>query len=152
MPLLNAMAHVIVAEGLIDRTFIDSRVSGFEAFAALRRRRGRQSGRRTFAESRPTLSGGRTALRLETPAMIVNGLGATEHVQGTEGVSALINLALLTGNIGGPGVGINALRARTTCRVPRTWDASRHSAGIDTAREAATVRKLWGAPIPREPG
>ena len=46
------------------------------------------------------------------PAMIVNGLGMTEHVQGTDTVSALINLALITGNIGKPGAGVNALRGQ----------------------------------------
>ena len=57
----------------------------------------------------------RNAARLyatSKPAMIVNGLGATEHVQGTDGVSALINLALLTGNVGKPGAGVNALRGQ----------------------------------------
>ena len=44
--------------------------------------------------------------------MSVHGLGLTEHVQGTDGVTALINLALLTGNVGKPGAGVNALRGQ----------------------------------------
>ena len=44
--------------------------------------------------------------------MIVHGLGLTEHVQGTDGVMALINLALLTGNVGKPGAGVNPLRGQ----------------------------------------
>jgi formate dehydrogenase major subunit len=44
--------------------------------------------------------------------MCVHGLGLTEHVQGTDGVTALINLALLTGNLGRPGSGINPLRGQ----------------------------------------
>ena len=44
--------------------------------------------------------------------MTVHGLGLTEHVQGTEAVMCLINLALLTGNIGSPGTGVNPLRGQ----------------------------------------
>ena len=39
--------------------------------------------------------------------MAFHGLGVTEHTQGTEGVECLVNLALLTGNIGKPGAGVN---------------------------------------------
>src|SRR4029079_17187140 len=54
----------------------------------------------------------RQAARLyatQKPAMCFHGLGVTEHVQGTEGVMCLVNLALITGNIGRPGAGINPL-------------------------------------------
>ena len=44
--------------------------------------------------------------------MSVHGLGLTEHVQGTDGVTALINLALLTGNVGKAGAGVNPLRGQ----------------------------------------
>ncbi|MGH9882119.1 MAG: molybdopterin oxidoreductase family protein, partial [Pyrinomonadaceae bacterium] len=46
------------------------------------------------------------------PSMCFHGLGVTEHTQGTEGVMCLVNLALLTGNIGKPGTGINPLRGQ----------------------------------------
>ena len=46
------------------------------------------------------------------PSISVHGLGLTEHVQGTDGVMALVNLALLTGNIGKPGSGVNPLRGQ----------------------------------------
>ena len=57
----------------------------------------------------------RVAARLyatQGPAMTFHGLGLTEHVQGTDGVMALINLALLTGNLGKPGSGVNPLRGQ----------------------------------------
>ncbi len=106
--LLNAMAHVIVDEGLIDRAFVDSRVSGYDAFRAVREGLAARTGGRRSAASTPTrFAAPHGSTRATKPAMIVNGLGMTEHVQGTEGVCALINLALLTGNIGKPGAGIN---------------------------------------------
>ena len=65
----------------------------------MRRRRGPHSRRR------PAVCGGR-------PAISFHGLGLTEHVQGTEAVMALVNLALLTGNLGKPGAGVNPLRGQ----------------------------------------
>jgi len=46
------------------------------------------------------------------PAICFHGLGVTEHVQGTEGVMCLVNLALLTGNMSKPSTGINPLRGQ----------------------------------------
>ena len=154
VPLLNAMAHVIVAERLVDRAFVESRVGGYEAFAQ-------------FVQAWPPervadmcgVEAGaiRTAARLyatSKPAMIVNGLGATEHVQGTDGVSALINLALLTGNIGKPGAGVNALRGQNNVQgaahmgcEPVTLPGG---APLEKARSA--FEQLWNAAIPRNRG
>jgi formate dehydrogenase major subunit len=98
--LLNAMAQVIVTEGLCDRDFLHGRVDGIDTFTR-------------FVEAwTPARAGAicgvdadaiRVAARLyatQGPAMTFHGLGLTEHVQGTDGVMALINLALLTGNLG----------------------------------------------------
>ena len=46
------------------------------------------------------------------PSLSVHGLGMTEHTQGTEGVMSIVNLALLTGNIGKKGAGVNPLRGQ----------------------------------------
>ncbi|MCK9368308.1 MAG: molybdopterin-dependent oxidoreductase, partial [Metallibacterium scheffleri] len=105
VPLFNAIAATILEEGLGDRDFLDRRVEGLEAFAVLLR---------DYAPERVAESCGlaaadiRAAARIYAdakPAMCFHGLGVTEHLQGTEGVMALINLALLTGNLGVPGAG-----------------------------------------------
>jgi formate dehydrogenase major subunit len=49
---------------------------------------------------------------MHSPAMCFHGLGVTEHIQGTESVMCLVNLALLTGNFGKPGAGVNPLRGQ----------------------------------------
>ena len=46
------------------------------------------------------------------PSMAFHGLGVTEHTQGTEGVMTIVNLALLTGNLGKRGAGVNPLRGQ----------------------------------------
>ena len=112
VPLLNALACAIVEEKLYDEAFLSERVSDWEAF---------QTFIQTFTpESVADLCGVtaeaiRQAARLYAtgqPSMCLHGLGMTEHTQGTEGVMALVNLALLTGNLGKRGAGINPLRGQ----------------------------------------
>jgi len=112
VPLLNAMACTIVEEGLYDEVFLKERVASFEEF--------RQFVQSWSPETTAPVCGVeaqqiRKAARLyagQRPAMSFHGLGLTEHIQGTEGVMCLVNLALLTGNIGKPGAGINPLRGQ----------------------------------------
>lgn len=110
--LFNAMAHVILTEGLCASGFLEARVDGLEEF-----RRFIDAWTPARAAEICGVSAGaiRFAAHLyatQGPAMIVHGLGVTEHVQGTDGVAALINLALLTGNLGQPGGGVNPLRGQ----------------------------------------
>ncbi|HMY72356.1 MAG TPA: formate dehydrogenase subunit alpha [Blastocatellia bacterium] len=112
VPLLNALACAIVEEGLCDESFLKQRVTEVEAF------------RRFIADYSPEKVADicgvpaaeiRRAARLyatSKPAFCAHGLGMTEHTQGTEGVVCLTNLALLTGNLGKPGAGINPLRGQ----------------------------------------
>jgi formate dehydrogenase major subunit len=154
IPLLNAFAHVIVREHLVDRAFVDARVADYEAFADFVK---------DWAPERVADLCGveaediRTAARLYAttkPAMIVNGLGATEHVQGTDGVGALINLALLTGNLGKPGSGVNALRGQNNVQgaahmgcEPKTLPGS-----ISLEDGRAVFEEIWRTAIPRTAG
>jgi formate dehydrogenase major subunit len=154
IPLLNAMAHVIVTEHLVDQAFIDSRVSGYDAFVQYVK---------DWPPERVADVGGveadaiRTAARLYAttkPAMIIHGLGTTEHVQGTDAVGALINLALLTGNIGKRGSGVNALRGQNNVQgaahmgcEPATLPGG---ARLESARGA--FESLWRAPVPATRG
>jgi formate dehydrogenase major subunit len=154
IPLLNAMAHVIVAEHLVDRAFVDERVAGYDAFAEFVKHWPPERVADVCGVEADAI---RTAARLYAttrPAMIVNGLGLTEHVQGTEGVSALINLALLTGNIGKPGAGINALRGQNNVQGAAHMGCEPSllpgGASLETTRDQ--FERLWGAAIPRQRG
>lgn len=152
--LLNAMAHTILAEQLWDRSFVGARVASFEEFA--------KSVDSWTPERAADICGVeadaiRRAARLYatgTPAMIFNGLGVTEHTQGTDGVMALVNLALLTGNIGKPGAGLNPLRGQNNVQgtahmgcEPRTLPGS---TPLDSGRPA--FERLWKASIPHAHG
>jgi formate dehydrogenase major subunit len=57
-------------------------------------------------------------------AMAFHGLGVTEHSHGSKTVMTIADIAMMTGNIGRPGVGVNPSADKTTSRAPPTWVAS----------------------------
>jgi formate dehydrogenase major subunit len=152
--LLNAMAHTIVTEGLCDQEFMKTRVDGFEEF-------------KQFVEPWPPSRAAsicdvdaraiQDAARLyarNAPAMTFHGLGLTEQVQGTDGVMALINLALLTGNLGKPGSGVNPLRGQNNVQGAAHMGCEPGmlpgSMPIDQAR--AAFERQWDVSLPRSRG
>lgn len=110
--LLNALAAVIVEEGLFDRSFINTRTDGFHEYAQHLRA---YSPEKTEAATSCPAALVRRAARLYAESispMQMHGLGMTEHYQGTEGVMLLCNLAMLVGAVGKEGVGVNPLRGQ----------------------------------------
>ncbi|MEK6580141.1 MAG: molybdopterin-dependent oxidoreductase, partial [Bdellovibrionota bacterium] len=112
VPLLHALAQVIITEKLCDVKFIEARTEGYLEF---------KSKISPFTPERAAEISGvppdliRQAARLyaqTAPAMCIHGLGITENIQGTESVMAISHLALLTGNIGKAGSGVNPLRGQ----------------------------------------
>jgi formate dehydrogenase major subunit len=152
--LLNAMAAVVVEEDLVDDDFVASRVDGVDEF--------RRAIARTSPASAAVISGVdadliRSAARLyagSPPAISFHGLGVTEQVQGTEGVMCLVNLALLTGNVGRPGSGVNPLRGQNNVQGAAHMGCEpAHLPGyapLEDARER--VMSAWDAEIPEQPG
>ncbi|HSA58832.1 MAG TPA: formate dehydrogenase subunit alpha [bacterium] len=154
IPLLHAMAHVLLAEGLADTGFLKARVTELEEF------------RNFIAEWTPERSAGicgvdaskiREAARhyaTDRPSMSFHGLGLTEHVQGTEGVMALINLALLTGNLGRPGAGINPLRGQNNVQgaAHMGCDPGILTGAVSLKDNRERFENVWGAKIPETRG
>jgi len=112
VPMLNAIMHVIVEEGLVDKKFIADRTVGFEAM------------QKHLAKYSPELMEpvcGIPAEKLREVArlyatskasMILWGMGVSQHVHGTDNARCLISLALMTGQIGRPGTGLHPLRGQ----------------------------------------
>ena len=154
VPLLNALAHVIIEESLADEAALHDRVSGCEAF--------REFIRAWTPERAATICGVnaddiRAAARLyatSAPAMAFHGLGMSEHVQGTEGVMTLVNLALLTGNFGKPGSGVNPLRGQNNVQGAAHMGCEPgHLTGfipLEQGRDAFAA--AWSTPLPTARG
>lgn len=154
IPLLNAMAHVILQEALTDEAFISERVEGLAELTAL------------VSDWTPERAAGicnvsagdiRQAARIyarTTPAMCFHGLGVTEHVQGTEGVMCLINLALLTGNIGRRGAGVNPLRGQNNVQgaAHMGCDPGLLTGGAAIPPNRTRFEALWKTTLPTVPG
>lgn len=154
IPLLNAMACTIVQERLVDETFLSARVAGWGGF---------QQFIQSFSPEMVAEVCGvpaaliRRAARLYAtakPALSVHGLGITEHTQGTEGVKGLVNLALLTGNIGKVGAGINPLRGQNNVQGSAHMGCEPGNLtgfiGINEGRDR--FEKAWLLPVPKDTG
>ncbi len=154
--LINAMMHVILTEHLEDRQFIAERTEGLEDL-----RRAVQPYTPELAER---ITGVRAAdivraarLYAEAPAAsIVYSMGITQHTTGTDNVLSLANLAMLTGNLGKPGAGVNPLRGQNNvqgaCDLGALPDVYSGYQRVDDPPVRAKFEKAWGAALPTAPG
>lgn len=154
IPLLNAMAHVIVTENLMDQEFVRDRVDGLGTFSTFIETWTPEHAARICGVAAEDI---RTAARLYAtakPAFCAHGLGLTEHVQGTETVMALVNLGLLTGNLGREGAGINPLRGQNNVQgaAHMGCDPTILTGAVAIPERRKLFEKIWGARIPRTHG
>jgi formate dehydrogenase major subunit len=156
--LVNAMAHVVVTEGLADDAFLAERcedVEQWRTFIAAPE----HSPEATEAITGVPAAELRAAARLYAGApnsAIYYGLGVTEHSQGSTMVMAMANLAMATGNIGRDGVGVNPLRGQNNVQgscdmgsFPHELPGYRHVAD-DAVRHVFEV--IWQRELLAEPG
>ncbi len=109
---LNGLMHVIIREGLEDGRFIEERT---ENYAALKQTVAAYTPQRVAAITGLDASEIEKAARLfaaADKAMIVYSMGITQHTHGVDNVRSVANLAMLTGNLGRPGTGVNPLRGQ----------------------------------------
>ncbi|MBT6124024.1 MAG: formate dehydrogenase subunit alpha [Halieaceae bacterium] len=158
--LLNALAHVIVTENLHDAEFIDQRCeseafSEWQAFIADDSQSPESLEQATGVDPQ-TL---REAARLYASApngAIYYGLGVTEHSQGSTAVMGIANLAMLTGNLGREGVGVNPMRGQNNVQgscdmgsFPHELPGYRH---LSDAATRALFEAEWQVDLDPEPG
>ena len=158
--LINAMAHVVVTEGLVNEAYVRARcdLNDFETWARF------IAEVRNSPETVEEITGVpatdvRAAARLYATggnAAIYYGLGVTEHSQGSTMVMGMANLAMATGNIGREGVGVNPLRGQNNVQgscdmgsFPHELPGYRHVSD-DATREM--FEGLWGVKLQSEPG
>ncbi|MBN9530106.1 MAG: formate dehydrogenase subunit alpha [Alphaproteobacteria bacterium] len=158
--ILNALAHTIVTEGLVDEAFVRSRCDweDFQDWASF------ISEPENSPETVAPMAGVapeeiRKAARLYATGgngSIYYGLGVTEHSQGSTTVMAIANLAMATGNLGRPGVGVNPLRGQNNVQgscdmgsFPHELSGYRHVSD-DATRQM--FEAFWGVDLDDEPG
>ncbi len=160
VPMMNAFAHVLVTEGLLDESFVQERCD-LESFNAWREFAAQE-------ENSPVAVAKITGVPEEEIRLaahlfaaagngaIYYGLGVTEHSQGSTMVMAMANLAMATGNIGRMGVGVNPLRGQNNVQGSCDMGSFPHelpgyrSVTDDAAR--SEFDRHWGVPLHNEPG
>ncbi|MCW5942114.1 MAG: formate dehydrogenase subunit alpha [Fimbriimonadaceae bacterium] len=154
IPFLNAMAHTILAEGLADRSFLAERVDGLEPFAAFVQAWSPERAGLVCGVEPETIRAAARLYATSGPFMAFHGLGMTEHLQGTEGVMALVNLALLTGNLGKPGAGINPLRGQNNVQgsAHMGCEPSNLTGFVSPSEGRERFEVVWNAPVPQTKG
>src|SRR5690606_34159024 len=110
--LLNMLLHYIIKEGLADEAFIQTRTEGYEAFKSYLLELDTAEMERITGVNRAAVRAAAIDYAKATAAMSFHGLGVTEHSQGTYAVMLIADLAMITGNVGRRGVGVNPLRGQ----------------------------------------
>ena len=156
--LINAFAFTVVQEGLVDTDFVAQRCEGMDEYLTFILRP-ENSPEATAAATGVPANLVRDAARLYATggnAAIYYGLGVTEHSQGSTMVIGMANLAMLTGNIGRSGVGVNPLRGQNNVQgscdmgsFPHELPGYRH---VGLAEARGTYEALWGRPLDPYPG
>jgi formate dehydrogenase major subunit len=154
--LINGLMHIIIKEGWHDQEYINERTEGFAELAA------------KVEEYPPDKVAEITGIPVESlraiaelyakskPASIVYCMGITQHTTGVDNVKSLANLAMLTGNVGVLGGGVNPLRGQNNVQgacdmggLPNVFSGYQ-----PVADEAANEKfsKAWGKDLPKKPG
>ena len=143
----SAMAHVILKENLLNREFIEARTENFDAFAASMEKFTPEYAEKISGVDRNLIIDAARLYGNAKNAAIYWALGISESTHGTDNALSLVNLALLTGNIGRRATGLNPLRGQNN--VQGTSDAGVmpwHYPGyqrVDDEKSAAKFEKGW---------
>jgi formate dehydrogenase major subunit len=154
--LLNAMMHVIVEEGLVAKSFVADRTSGFEEI------------RKNVAGYSPEAMGpvcGVDAATIREVArmyaksrasMILWGMGISQHVHGTDNARCLIALSMMTGQVGRPGAGLHPLRGQNNVQgasdvglIPMMYPDYQR---VDDDAVRRKFEQVWGMSLDPRPG
>ena len=145
---LNGLMHVILAEELEDKSFIAERTEGFESLAQTVKSYTPETVERiTGIPAEDLVTAARMYAQADRAA-IVYAMGITQHTVGTENVLSCANLAMLTGNVGKPGSGVNPLRGQNNvqgaCDVGCLVNVYPSYQAVSTPAVRAKFEEAWG--------
>jgi len=152
--LLNGMMHVILKYGLEDKKFIENRTEGIELLKEVVEKYTPEVVEKITGVSRDNII--RAAILYATHrSAIIYAMGITQHTTGTANVASLANLALLTGNVGKEGTGVNSLRGQNNVQGAGDMGALPNMlpgyASLNSPI-AEYMERIWNGRISRKPG
>lgn len=153
---INGFIHVILKEGLQDASFIKSRTEGFEKlWPYVEKYMPEYVEGITGIPAEKIIEAARIYGTAEN-ASIAWTMGITQHACGTDNVTALTNLALITGNIGKEGTGLNPLRGQNnvqgSCDMGAQWDSYPGYFRVDDEASRKRFENLWKTKLSPSPG
>jgi len=153
---LNAMLHVIVTEGLVDRAYIEAHTQGYADLAASVLAFSPEAMAEVCGVPAETLRAAARMYATAKASLIFWGMGISQHVHGTDNARCLIALALTTGQIGRRGAGLHPLRGQNNVQgasdaglIPMFFP-DYLGTGDDAAR--THLEQLWGTILDPERG
>jgi formate dehydrogenase major subunit len=154
--LLNAMLHVIVTEGLADEKFIAERVSNYEALKENVKGYSPEAMSPLCGIPAQTIREVAREFAKAKAAMVLWGMGVSQHVHGTDNARCLIALVSVTGQIGKPGSGLHPLRGQNN--VQGASDAGLipmmlpNYQRVDNKEAHMWFEDFWKTPLDDKPG
>jgi formate dehydrogenase major subunit len=157
MVLVNAFGHVLIAEGLYNRDYVEKYTEGFEEYRAMVAKYTPEYAEKITGIPAESI---REAMRIYAAApsaFILYGMGVTHYGQAVDVVKGLSGLALLTGNFGRPNVGIGPVRGQNNVQgacdhgaLPNVFPGYQP---VSSDQIRAKFEKAWGVErLPSKPG
>jgi len=153
---LNGLANIIIKENLYNKTFIEQHTEGFEALKEKVNRYTPDFVEEITGIPRNQLVEAARMYATANNAAILYCMGITQHSYGTDNVKALSNLALLCGQIGKPGSGVNPLRGQNNVQgacdmgcLPNVYPGYQ---GVAIKEIKEKFEDHWGVPLSDKPG
>ena len=154
--MLNALIHTVIEEGLADQEFIARRASNYEALKENVKGYSPEAMEPICGIPAQTLREVAREFAKAKGAMILWGMGVSQHVHGTDNARCLIALVTVTGQIGKPGSGLHPLRGQNNVQgasdaglIPMMFPNYQR---VDNAGAHAWFEKFWGTPLDEKPG
>jgi len=153
---INGMMNVIISEGLLNEKFVAERTENFEALKATVSKYTPEYVEKISGIPADDLKKAARLYAKSGASAIVYAMGITQHINGTDNVKSLANLAMLTGQIGRPGTGVNPLRGQNNVQgacdmacLPGNLPAYKK---VTEATDRKPFEDAWGVSLPDKVG
>ena len=145
--LLNALAHVILEEGLEDRAYIEAHTEGYEEFSQLVEQYDPVTAAKICGIDEDTIRNVARVYGQAGAAMTIWTMGINQSTHGSDGVVAINNLNLITGNIGKPGGSSLSITGQCNAMGTREWSSCSGLPGyraLENEQDRKDIAEFWG--------
>jgi formate dehydrogenase major subunit len=153
---LNMFAYYILSEGMIDERFITSRTEGWDEFSHYLLSQDIDKLEKICGVDRELVRAAALEYASAKAAMEFHGLGVTEHWQATKAITLISNIAMMTGNIGKPGAGVNPLRGQNNVQGAADMGVQPHQGAgylsVTNPENIALYTEFYGVEHPSKVG